>query len=218
MEKHYEITEKQLAFLEDYLKRKYPSITDETRIELTDHLISDFEATTQNGNLSQYLSNELEFIRRFVGNRITLSQKNYDKEVWLIFFRFFKELKNLPITIGSFLLIFFLTHNLSNKAIWLSFFISVFGIYGYSIFASTIKPKKLRKLNDVQFLGKGFGLGIPYFMVMIPIVIDNKDIFLKYKLFFSFYWFFAFSLSVAAIIVLHKKKKIILEKYKHLLN
>jgi hypothetical protein len=35
MEKKYKITEKQLAFLEDFLLRKYKDLSVETRIELT---------------------------------------------------------------------------------------------------------------------------------------------------------------------------------------
>ena len=218
MEKKYVITEKQLAFLEDFLKRKYPNISDETRIELIDHLISDFESTTKNGNLSQYLSNELEFIRKFIGNRIYQYKKSYDKGVWLKYLSFFKNIKLLPITILSYFIIYFLIEVLNTKLLWLSFFFSVFGVYGYSIFTTIFTSKKITKLKEIQFLGKGFGLGIPYFMVIIPLAIDNKESFFENSFAFSIYWFFALSLSIASILVLNERKKIILEKNKHLLN
>jgi hypothetical protein len=218
MEKRYEITEKQLAFLNDFLFRKYPSISDDIRIELTDHLISDFEVTTENGNLSQYLSNELEFIRNFVGARINLIQKNYNREVRLKYLSFFTKIKLLPFTILGFILIYVLVSKLNNNLLWLSFFFSVFGIYGYSLLITTFKSKKIRKLEEIKLLGTGFGMGIPYLMVIFPLLIENKKFLYDNTLFFTSYWFFALSLSIASILVLKEKKKIILEKYKHLLN
>ncbi|UAM97665.1 hypothetical protein K8354_15380 [Polaribacter litorisediminis] len=218
MEKRYEITEKQLNFLEDFLDRKYPQVNEEVRVELIDHLVSDFEETSENGNLSQYLSNELGFIRRFTDSRVQLVQVDYDKKVWVQYFSFFTNIKRIPITLFTFLLMYFLSENLSNEVIWLCFFFSVLFIYGFSLFTSTIKPKKLRKFKEVQFLGTGLGFGIPYMMVMIPLVIENRDFISDYSFVFSLYWFFAFSLSIASLIAMFKEKKIILEKYKHLLN
>jgi hypothetical protein len=219
MEKHYEITEKQLVFLEDFLLKKYPAISDETRIELTDHLIFDFEATTENGNLSQYLSNELEFIKVFISSRVNLLKEKYDKDVWAEYFSFFINIKRIPITLFCYFLIYILTENLNDKFLWLSFFTSVFGIYGYSLIAQTnALPKYIKKLPEVQFLGKGITMAIPYLMSMMIFFPDAKTFLLQSRIFFSFYWFFAFSLSIAAILIMHKKKNIILYKYKHLLN
>jgi hypothetical protein len=218
MEKRYKITEKQLVFLEDFLKRKYPSITDETRIELTDHLVSDFEVTTENGNLSQYLSNELEFIRKFVGSKMISIQKNYNKDIRLKYLSFFINIKFLPFTIFGFFVLYFLVEYLNDTFLWLSFFFSVFGIYGYSLFTTTFKSRKIRELEEVKFLGTGFGLGIPYLMVMFLLILDDKKLLFENTLLFALYWFFALSLSIASVLVLNEKRKIILEKYKHLLN
>ncbi|WP_181858107.1 hypothetical protein [Polaribacter sp. WD7] len=52
MRKNYEITEKQLSFLEGYLKKKKKFLDPEDLYELIDHIILDFETTTRNGNLS----------------------------------------------------------------------------------------------------------------------------------------------------------------------
>ena len=81
---------------------------------------------------------------------------------------------------------------------------------------TTIRNKKIRKLNEFQFLGANFG--IPYLMVMLPLAFDNKGFIFENSIFFSLYWFFALSYSIAAIIVTIEKRKLIIEKYKHLLN
>jgi ABC-type multidrug transport system fused ATPase/permease subunit len=219
MEKNYEITEKQLAFLDGFLLKRYPNISDDTRIELTDHLISDFEATSKNGNLSQYLSNETEFVRKFVSRKVKLLRVNYDSDVWQEYFSFFTSIKKIPITLFCFFCIYFLSQNLNDKLTWISCFFSVFIVYGYSLIAQTNNfPKKIRKLPEVQLLGKGITMGIPYLMCIVTFFFEAKIFLLKSRIFFSFYWFFAFSLSIAAIIILNKKKNIIFYKYKHLLN
>lgn len=219
MEKRYEITEKQLTFLNDFLLRKYPAISDETRIELIDHLISDFEATTENGNLSQYLSSELGFIRSFMSTRVKLLGVNYNRDVWREYLSFYSSIKKIPISIFTFFLIYFLSVNLNNKFVWLSFFFSVLCVYIYSLIVQTNNiPKQIRKLPEVQLLGKGITMGIPYLMCMTIFFSDIRTLLLENSILFSFYWFFAFSLSTAAVIVMHKKKNIITEKYKHLLN
>lgn len=219
MKKNYKITEKQLAFLEDFIDKKYSKINEESRIELIDHLISDFEATTNNGNLSQYLSNEIEFIRRFMRTRVKLLGVNYSNDVREEYFSFFTNIKKIPMTLFCFFGIYFLSQNLNDKFTWLSFFFSVFTVYGYSLVVqSNNLPKTIKKLPEVQLLGKGITMGIPYLMCIV-IFFDQMRVFLlQSRLFFSVYWFFAFSLSIAAIIVMNHKKKVILEKYKHLLN
>lgn len=219
MEKRYEITDKQIGFLNNFLFKRYPNISDETRIELVDHLISDFEATTTNGNLSQYLSNEMEFIKNFISAKVKLLNANYNRDVWQEYLSFYSDIKKLPTTLFVFFVIYFLTENLNNKFVWLSFFLSVFGIYGYSLIAQTKNiPKVIRKLPEVQLLGKGITMGIPYLMCMVIFIDEIRVVLLESSVLFSFYWFFALSLSIAAIIVLHKRKKIITKKYEYLLN
>ena len=123
MEKNYEITKKQLSFLEGFLDRKHPHISRETKVELIDHLVSDFEATTENGNLSQYLSNELEFIRKFVFNGVSEVKKTYRKETWGKFFSFFANAKMLPISIFIITLFYFLNELLSLQIFWITIMI-----------------------------------------------------------------------------------------------
>ena len=56
-----------MAFLERFLK-KYDFGSEDDKIELIDHIVLDFEENG-NGNLSQYLSEELGFIKNFIGIR-----------------------------------------------------------------------------------------------------------------------------------------------------
>jgi hypothetical protein len=216
MEKRYEITEKQLNFLEDFLKRKYPSITDETRIELSDHLISDFEATTENGNLSQYVFNELEFIRKFVFEGVNNHQKKYSKQTWKQFFSFFTDIKSLPFTISVLILFYFLAENLTDKWLWGFFGIIQLIIFLASVLFGIINKKKLRKLDEVKYLGADIWL--PYILVQLPSGFGFDSYIMANIFVFTIYASFTLIYAVAAYIVIIEKRKIILEKYKHLLN
>ena len=215
MKNKYEITEKQLAFLEDFLERKYPNISQETRIELIDHLISDFENTTENGNLSQYLSNEIEFIRKFAFSGMKEIKKTYNKQTWKMFFSFFNETKFLPITAFVIFIFYFLAENLSVKTCYIILILTHTIIFGISVFSGTLN-KKLRKLEEVKYLGAEIWL--PFSLIQIIGYGEVRDLLLPNSFFFTIFSSFVIIYSLAALIVLKVQKKKIYEKYKYLLN
>lgn len=216
MEKDYEITEKQMLFLNSYLLRKYPGITEEIRIELTDHLISDFEATTKNGNLSEYLSNELVFIRKFVFDSANRHQKKYGKETWRQFLDFFMNLKLLPIVFSLMFIFYLLANNLNNKWLWVVFIMIQSLIMLASVFFGMIHNKKLRKLDEVKYLGADIWLS--YLLVQFPIAFGFDNFIVSYDILFSIYASFTLIHAMAAYMVIKEKRNIIIEKYQHLLN
>ncbi|QXP66123.1 hypothetical protein [Polaribacter sp. AHE13PA] len=216
METRYEITEKQLAFLEDYLLRKYPSITDETRIELVDHLVSDFEKTTENGNLSQYLSNELGFIKQFIFDKANTHQKSYGKQTWKQFYSFLTDIKLLPITFSTLIIFYFLNENLVEKWSWGSLAIIQLLIFLASIIFGVINKKEFKKLDEIKYLSTDIWL--PYIMVQLPSSFGFDNFIMSNSFSFTFYASFTIIYAISAFIVIREKRKIILEKYKHLLN
>ena len=215
MKKKHEITEKQLAFLDRFLK-KHNFGSEDDKIELKDHIISDFE-TNGNGNLSQYLSEELGFIKKFIGNKLRVIHKSYRRKTIDEALSFFTSIKKLPITIVVFLTIYLLTLNLNGKVLIVLFYVSVLSFFIYSQFFLNIKKKDRKKLDRIEYLGQEMWL--PYVMLVFPLhIATTTDIELMNSVFFSVYWFVAIAYSVAAIIVMKKEKKIIYEKYKHLLS
>ncbi|WP_347173161.1 hypothetical protein [Polaribacter uvawellassae] len=212
MEKKHEITPKQLAFLDRFLK-KYNFGSEDDKIELKDHIISDFE-TNGNGNLSQYLSGELGFINKFIGSKLQVIHKSYRRKTIDEAIGFFTSIKKLPITITVFFCIYLLTISLNETVLIVSFIINVLGLFIYSQFFLNIKKEDKKKLDRIEYLGQEMWL--PYLMVMLPL--SFYDELIVNNFFFSLYWFIALVYSIAAILVMKKEKKIIYEKYKHLLN
>jgi hypothetical protein len=212
MEKKHEITEKQLVFLDRFLK-KYNFGSEDDKIELKDHIISDFEING-NGNLSQYLSEELRFIKKFIGSKLKVIHKNYRRKTIDEAFSFLTSIRKLPITIALFLCIYILTIYLNETILIISFVISVLGLFAYSQFFLNIKKKDRKKLSRIEYLGQEMWL--PYLMGVFPMSFYNELV--VYKTIFSMYWFVAIVYAIAAILVMKKEKIIIYEKYKHLLN
>ena len=212
MEKKHEITEKQLAFLDRFLK-KHNFGSEDDKIELKDHIISDFEMNG-NGNLSQYLSEELSFIKKFIGNKLRVIHKSYRRKTIDEALSFFTSIKKLPITIVTFLIVYLLVTYVNETVTQTLFFVSIISLFIYSEFFLKIKKKDKEKLNAIKYLGQEMWL--PYLMVMLPLGF-LEDFFVN-NYFFSLYWFVAISYSVAAIIVMKREKKVIYEKYKHLLS
>ncbi|MGB1043112.1 MAG: hypothetical protein ACPGU6_06940 [Tenacibaculum sp.] len=214
MGEKYITTEKQLDFLENYLKRKKKFIDSEDIYELMDHLINDFEATTKDGNLSQYLADKSNFISKFGSDRASKIHWAYQKELWYTFFSFFTKLKTLPITIFVTLVLIGLSFFLTKKQVTIIFMCSISFQLFYAIYLTWHKNKKVRKLISFKYLTNISS--IPYLFIYLPSIF--KDSVFDNRLFFIFYWLVALGLSISALIVIKTKKETILKKYKHLLN
>ncbi|WBX71337.1 hypothetical protein [Tenacibaculum retecalamus] len=219
MENNYEITEKQLAFLEGYIKRKKKFTEPEDVYELMDHLINDFEATTEDGNLSQYLSTKSHFIFKYTGSRKNKEEAihwEYQRELYKQFFSFFHRLKYLPFTalLFTFLYLFFIQFSFSNKVLAGVFasLIALPMITGYVI--TYHKNKKIKKLVSFKYLANIMLLPMLFlqcFNLISDFLKENRFLFLTYT-------FIGVILCFSAIIVVLEKRKEILKKYKHLLQ
>ncbi|WP_299119808.1 hypothetical protein [uncultured Tenacibaculum sp.] len=214
MKKKYTITEKQLVFLDNYLKKKKSFSDEEERYELMDHLICDFEETTLDGNLSQYLADKANFIFQYGNDRRSKIHWAYQKELWLTVYSFFTDLKILPISLLSTLVILNLSFTLSNSLLYLVFFCSIVFQILYGLYLTYHENKKVRQLISFKYLGNMMSLP-QVFLFSFTLV---KDYLNTHRILFFIYWFMAFSLSVAGLIIIKKKKTTILNKYKHLLK
>ena len=157
MKKNYEITEKQLIFLENYLKKKKRFSDPEDLYELIDHLILDFEATTENGNLSQYLADNSSFINNYKGSKANKERAlhwQYQREVWKLFFSFCYKPKYLPFTIliGSIFYILFIKINLSDRFLGVTFLTFVIMFSLLSWIKTYHKKKEIKQLISFKVL------------------------------------------------------------------
>ncbi|OSY88909.1 hypothetical protein WH52_04395 [Tenacibaculum holothuriorum] len=215
MEKKIVISDEQLQFLSKYLNKKFPNLSPQVKIELMDHLICGFEVKGGD-DFYQYLSNEENFIKGFINNEVKNVKKTYGKQTWRQFFSFFTSRELLPITILTLFIIFLISKSISNKNAWLIFVVSTHLIMIVSAIFGMINKKPLRKLDEVKYLGAEIWL--PFLMVTLADNLGFKNWLIQNEFIFTGYWFFTFIYGVSAYIVLRRQKKIILTKYKALLN
>ena len=169
------ITEKQLVFLQDYIKRKKRFSDQEDLYELVDHLVNDFEATG-NGNLSQYLADNSEFIFNYQTNKSNDVHWSYQRQLWRMFLGFFTRIKFIPITFLTLVTMYFLFYGveLINKSLMRIFFILIGIILFYGLIKTCHKNKKIRKLVSFKYLGNILA-PTQFFLYILPVIEDALD-------------------------------------------
>ena len=212
MEKKQQITAKHLAFIDRFLAKCDFGFEDD-KVELKDYLILNFEENG-NGNLSQCLSGEMGFIRRFTGAKPKVVQTNYREKTLQEAFGFFTSIRKFPLAIALFLSMYVMTIALNETVLIVVFIVTVIRLFSYRQFFLSIQRKLKKKLDCIAYLGQEMWL--LYLMLMFPV--GFYDEFVSGSLFFSVYWFVAVLCSIAAIRVMKKEKKMIYEKCKHLLE
>lgn len=204
-----------MAFLESYIKRKKRYSDSESLHELIDHLVTDFEYNG-NGNLSEYLANNSEFIFNYKANNDSAVHWSYQRELWKKLFSFFTMLKYIPLTIlatfALYLLFFKMSLSIMSLGLLFMIFIIVSMIYGF--IKTYHKNKKIRRLVAFKYLGNIMSLPSVFLYMFTPI----KDFLIEYKFIFFLYVLFAFGLSISGVIIIQEKRKEILRKYKYLLS
>ena len=118
-------------------------------------------------------------------------------------------------TFSVLILFYFLNENINGKWSWGTLAIIQLLIFLSSIIFGTIYKKELKKLDEVKYLSADIWL--PYVMVQLPSGFGFDDYIMSNSILFTFYASFTIIYAISAFIVIREKRKIILEKYKHLL-
>ena len=205
------ITEKQLKFLSEFLNRKgYEN--DETKLELMDHLICEFEENG-NGNLSEFLSHKLEFIRSYKQKHQNIISQVYKKELISEFKKYFLNLDKIPITLISLFVMYFVATNFNSKVTIIISIISFACAQAYIYLIIFFTKKFIRKTTSMAALTSIISL--PSLFICLPKEFYN--FLLTHKTLYLLFWFVAFIINLSTASYIKRKKEIIKTKYQHLL-
>jgi magnesium-transporting ATPase (P-type) len=211
MKEKYKITEKQLTFLSDFLTRKEHE-NDEIKLELMDHLICEFEEKG-NGNLSEFLSNKLEFISGYKQKHQNIISQVYKKELIGEFKKYFLNLDKFPITLISLFVMYFVTANFNSKVTLIITIISFASVLAYIYSVVFFTKKFIRKTTSMVALTSTIWL--PSIFIYLPKEFYN--FLLTHKTLYLLFWFVAFIINLSAASYIKRKKETIKTKYQHLL-
>lgn len=207
------ITKKQLTFLEDYIKRKKAFLDTETRLELIDHLVCDFEENG-NGNISQFLADKATFIFNYKNTKSEEIHWAYQRELWKVFFRFFTNLKMLSIVFLVMVLFYQLITNFSLKVVMGGYLVVILAPTILGFIKTYHKKKEIRNLIEFKYLANIMALPHVFLYALSAI----KEFLFPHHWLILIYLTLGVLLNFAGIMVVLEKRKRILTKYNHLIN
>ena len=205
------LSQKQINQIDNYLiklKVKYVDV----RLELIDHLASDFEASNKDQQLEGYLKSKIDFIQDFEKKRQKTIHWSYQREMRRRLAMFFYKPNYLPFTIVFGFAVYWIQQLQPNKAFTLILIVSLSIIHFWALITGFSHYKTFKKLQMAQPL---------YSIMALPSLflytVGAAKPWLENQYFFIAFWFFAVLFNMAGAIELRNKKNKILEYSKNII-
>ncbi|MEL0644306.1 hypothetical protein V6251_07925 [Olleya sp. Ti.3.14] len=199
------LTKNQINQIDNYLiklKVKYVDV----RLELIDHLASDFEASNKNQQLEDYLKSKIDFIQDFEKKRQKTIHWSYQREMWRRLAMFFYKPNYLPFTIVFGFAVYWMQQFQPNKVFTLILIVSLSIIHFWALITGFSHLKTFKKLQMAQPLYSIMALPSLFLYTM-----GAAKPWLENQYFFIAFWFLAILFNIAGGIELRNKKNKILE-------
>ncbi len=143
------LSKENIQFIDNYLiklKIKYVDV----RLELIDHLASDFEASNKEEQLVDYLKSKIDFIKDFEKKRQKTIHWSYQREMWRRLAMFFYKPNYLPFTIVFGFAVYWIQQLQPNKAFTLILIVSLSIIHFWALITGFSHYKTFKKLQMAQ--------------------------------------------------------------------
>ncbi|WP_292948693.1 hypothetical protein [Olleya sp. UBA1516] len=199
------LSQQQINQIDNYLiklKIKYVDV----RLELIDHLASDFEASNKEEQLEDYLKSKIDFIQDFEKKRQKTIHWSYQREMWRRLAMFFYKPNYLPFTIVFGFAVYWMQQFQPNKALTLILIVSLSMIHFWALITGYSHYKTFKKLQMAQPLYSIMALPSLFLYTM-----GAAKPWLENQYFFIAFWFLAILFNIAGGIELLNKKNKILE-------
>jgi len=199
------LSQKQINQIDNYLiklKVKYVDV----RLELIDHLASDFEASNKDQQLEGYLKSKIDFIQDFEKKRQKTIHWSYQREMWRRLAMFFYKPNYMPFTIMLGFLVYWMQKLQPNKTSIIVLVVSLSTIHFWALIAGYSHHKTFKKLQMAQPLYSIMALPSLFLYTM-----GAAKPWLENQYFFIAFWFLAILFNLAGGIELRNKKNKILE-------
>lgn len=199
------LSKENIQFIDNYLIRLKIKYVD-VRLELIDHLASDFEASNKEEQLVDYLKSKIDFIKDFEKKRQKTIHWSYQREMWRRLAMFFYKPNYLPFTIVFGFAVYWIQQLQPNKAFTLILIVSLSTIHFWALIAGYSHHKTFKKLQMAQPLYSIMALPSLFLYTM-----GAAKPWLENQYFFIAFWFLAILFNIAGGIELRNKKNKILE-------
>lgn len=199
------LSQENIQFIDNYLIKLKVKFVD-VRLELIDHLASDFEASNKEEQLVDYLKSKIDFIKDFEKKRQKTIHWSYQREMWRRLAMFFYKPNYLLFTIMFGFLVYWTQKLQPNKTVMLVLIISLSIIHFWALITGYSHHKTFKKLQMAQPLYSIMALPSLFLYTM-----GAAKPLLENQYFFIAFWFLAILFNIAGAIELRNKKNRILE-------
>ncbi len=207
------LSQEQIQYIDNYLQFIGVKFID-VRIELIDHLATEFETESEYVLLGDFLRTKRNFARKFEKQWDRSKHWGYQKSLLKRIMSYFSSVKNVFILLMIGFSIFLSIVSLEETVVKLLFFISLITpqiIYMYL----GRKPKGMhKKILSAKYMGSIMALPSMFLYLLgltIPLLKENT-------IWFFFYWFAAMVFNIAGIQEVLKCKNQILKNYSDLIK
>jgi hypothetical protein len=207
------LTEDQIEEIDKYLQILGVKFID-VRIELIDHLATEFENESEYVLIGDFLRTKGNFVKKFQKQWDKTRHWSHQKALLLRVLSYFASIKNIPITLGVALFIYLATSFTGEfmSKILLLISLSIPQIMHLYLF---YKPKGMhKKILSAKYMGSIMALPL-IFLYSIGLVTPTLK---ENLLWFALYWFAAVIFNIAGVQEVIVCKRKILKNYSELLK
>jgi len=202
------LTKEDIKFIDDFLINKKIKHLD-IRVELIDHLATEFEERSAYVFIEDFLLSKVNFILEFDKRQKKAIHWSYQKLLWVQLAKFFYQLKFVIIFIALEILVYTAFKLFSLKAfsfIWLA---TIAILMLYPIYYQIRDSKALKKVQSMQSLFTITSLP-SVFLYAFGVL---KDYLFETPIVLVLYFSVSLLLSLSAVIVIENNRRKIKEKY-----
>lgn len=203
----------EIKFINEFLIKFEVKYID-VRLELIDHIATEFEEIQGHENLQVFLNSKRFFIKKFIDKRQKTIHWSYQGMLWKKFFEFFLKKNLFAVLILNSITIYLVSIYFDINHIKLMYLISISFPQIISIVIHYRHNNLFKKVQSAQPLLAIMAL--PSLFMHVPIIIGYNFFSNYYVL--MFIWNFGFLLSLAGLIIFHHQKSKIINQYKRIIT
>lgn len=207
------LNKEEVDYIDNYLKFLNIKFLD-VKIELIDHLASQYENIEEDISLENFLRTKKDFVRNFEKKLHTKRHWGYQKALINRVLKFFYKPKYLLITAVAAFVFFQLAHlesSLPKGLLFMATLIVPQAIQFYIYYKPKGLYKKIQSFQYIFSIMSGPSVFLYFFNLISEWLIANP-------IYFTLYWLLAFVFNISGIIEIIAYKKRILSTYNQIIN
>jgi len=207
------LTQEEIKYIDNYLKFLKVDYID-VRVELVDHLASEFENKSEYVLLEDFLRPKKNFVKSFEKKLHKQKHWAYQRSLFKGILRYFISPKYMVISVGLLMLLNALTFSFSSKIVNHIFIVTLILPQLVHLYMFK-KPKDMhRNIQSARYIMSIMSFPTLFFYAAM----GNFDEYIQKPIFFIGFWFLAMVSNLAGLEAVAKCKKQVLQHYKQLVD